>query len=107
MGVLGCRWLAEALTSVVQHDEEGLQGCCRQYTSCTYQVSHSGARGKIFAEPITELKTIRLGGYSCGVARCQTCHDFVLVVCLLEPIVQVHFASFQMQLGKDPVEAGS
>jgi hypothetical protein len=40
-----------------------------------------------------------VGGYSCGVARCQTCHDFVLVVCLLEPIIQVHFASFQMQLG--------
>ena len=48
-----------------------------------------------------------VGGYSCGVARCQTCHDFVLVVCLLEPIVQVHFASFQMQLGEDPVAAGS
>ena len=63
LGVLGCRWLAEALTSLVQHDEEGLQGCCRQYTWCTCQVSRTGARDKIFGEPIAELKTIRVG---CG-----------------------------------------
>ena len=60
LGVLGCRWLAEALTSLVQHDEEGLQGCCRQYTSCAYQVSHSGVPCEMFAEPFAELQTRRV-----------------------------------------------
>jgi hypothetical protein len=50
---------------------------------------------------------MRSSAHNWGLARCQTCHNFVLVVSLLEPVVQVRVVCLQMQLGEYPVAAGS